>query len=209
MEINKDYFDEDYFEKGEKSNYKGYGDYPFFKDFANFIKLKYNPKSAYDVGCAKGFIVKHLRLLGVSAFGCDISPYAIEKNHEESKPFVVVKDFSKDFENYGMINPKFDVVLSLDVIEHIPGDRLKIFTSNLFNITEKILIISTPIVPEGSPSYDGGRDKSHISLHSENYWINLFKECGFKFIERTKWDIPRSDIPNKFWELNNMMVFEK
>lgn len=209
MEINEKYFDEDYFEKGEKSNYKGYEDYPFFKDFANFIKWNYNPDSAYDVGCAKGFIVKHLRLLGVKAYGCDISPYAIEKNHEESKPYVVVKDFSKDFENYNMIIPKFDVVLSLDVIEHIPEDRLKIFAHNLFAITGKFLILSTPIIPEGLPSTDGGKDKSHISLHSENYWTNLFKECGFKFIGRTKWSIPKSDIPNEFWELNNMMVFEK
>jgi 2-polyprenyl-3-methyl-5-hydroxy-6-metoxy-1,4-benzoquinol methylase len=69
-----------YFEEAEGSHYHGYEDWPQFKDRAEWIKKEYNPKAVLDIGAAKGFLVKHLRDLGIKADGVDLSEYAASKS---------------------------------------------------------------------------------------------------------------------------------
>jgi len=45
-----------------------------------------------ELGCAKGFVVEDLRKLGVDAFGCDVSQYAISKSPEPVRPFLQCGD---------------------------------------------------------------------------------------------------------------------
>ncbi len=76
MKLDKTFYDEAYFHGGSK----GYGDYsyhPRWMDVARWVKSRWQPTSVLDVGCAKGFLVQELRMLGVEAYGVDISEYAV------------------------------------------------------------------------------------------------------------------------------------
>lgn len=50
-------------------------------------------RTVLDVGCAKGFVVRALRRLGVEAWGIDPSAYAIAHAPEEVRPYVRVGAF--------------------------------------------------------------------------------------------------------------------
>ena len=87
--------------------------------FSLFEKYKV-PKTAkvFDFGCGSGYLVGELQRMGYDASGSDTSREAIEfgrqrgiKNIEEVKPAEMPQ------------NGNFDVVLALDVIEHIKDDR--------------------------------------------------------------------------------------
>jgi 2-polyprenyl-3-methyl-5-hydroxy-6-metoxy-1,4-benzoquinol methylase len=220
MEVNKDYFNEAYFESGKTSNYKNYFDYPFFKDLAYFLWEKYLPKSVLEVGCAKGFLIKWLRRLRVDAIGLDISQYAVDNAPEDVKDYVQCVDFSSD---KVINNIHFDLVVSFETIEHIPDNKLKQFIKNLYDATNDWCILSTPIVPRGYPSTDGGLDKSHVSLHSKDYWCDAFKAVGFEFLGWVDWVIPKMEtfgafvehnegdpeITDENWNIKNVMIMRK
>lgn len=55
---------------------------------ARAISLIAGVKTVFDVGCAKGFLVKALRDLGVDACGIDVSEYAIENAAPSVRPYL-------------------------------------------------------------------------------------------------------------------------
>src|SRR3990172_1271214 len=85
-------YDEDYFERGVEKHISGYTDYKWKPEYvlpmANWLKQKFGDVSFIDYGCAKGFLVKALRMLSCDAYGYDISEYAIENSEKEVKAFV-------------------------------------------------------------------------------------------------------------------------
>ena len=73
-------FGAEYFDGDRKYGYGGYYQdrrwKPVAKDIINFFKLEQR-SVILDIGCAKGFLVAEFRDKGMSAYGMDISPYAI------------------------------------------------------------------------------------------------------------------------------------
>lgn len=85
--------------------------------------LKLAGKKVLDVGCAHGFLVKHLSLLGVEAYGMDISDYAVSQVSPEIAGRVIVgdarneADFKKICSIAGLTSgEKFDLIIEQDMI---------------------------------------------------------------------------------------------
>ncbi len=57
-----------------------------------------------DVGCAKGFLVQHLRSLSVDAWGCDVSEYAIGRAAPDVRPFLQVARIDQVDATYRVIH---------------------------------------------------------------------------------------------------------
>ena len=81
-----EYFNEDYYERGAETGKSLYSHYrwmpeltiPMAHHIAKYMDLHESEK-VLDFGCAKGFTVKALRLLGYKAFGVDVSQYAFDE----------------------------------------------------------------------------------------------------------------------------------
>lgn len=166
MELNP--YTKGYFEAGENSNYKGYEDSPMFEKWADEIIRMFNCKAknlkVLDVGCAKGFLVKHLRDNGIDAWGIDISPYAVESS--PVKEYLIcgqVTDLPFE-DNY------FDVVTSHDVFEHLSEEDAKLAMKECLRVGRKQYHVIT------CTEYDFGGDKTHINMKPESYWKDLWPE---------------------------------
>ena len=188
----KQLYDGVYFD-GNRSNYRktgGYWEYPIFSIQASLIKQIFNPTRALDAGCAKGFLVHHLRKLGVDAFGTDISEYAIQAAGSEVQPYVqtAVMHALPFPDNY------FDTVVSFEVMEHIPGPFLTQSIAELARVASKTLFFT--IAREGDTS-----DKTHFSLLPVQTWVEKFQSVGLTYdVNATKFILSQPLVMQMQWQ---------
>ena len=135
-----------------------------FGTLARTLIERYRPRTTLDVGCAKGFLVEHLRDGGVQAFGLDVSPYAISQVREDIRPFCHVATGA------GSMTGQFDLITCIEVAEHMPEPVAKATIVEMCAHSDQVIFSSTP---------DGFEEPTHINLHPAEYWIELFRQQGF------------------------------
>lgn len=135
-----------------------------FEGIAQRIRSEIGPESVLDAGCAMGFLVEKLRGLGVSAFGIDISEYAIGKVDPSIQPFVRLGSIAETFPR------QYDLIVSIEVLEHMPKSDAERAIENFCQHTDDILFSSTPF------DY---RETSHINVQPPDYWTEQFARHGF------------------------------
>jgi hypothetical protein len=171
-------YDMDYFENGVQKRISGYTSYHWRPEYvlplANKIKEKYGYLGkVLDYGCAKGYLVKALRLLSVEAYGYDISEYAIQTADPKVKEYC-----STTFPT-----EKFDMVIAKDVLEHVPKDVLDIELKKIYDVLDPDWSTFIAIVPLGDNDVFRIReyelDKTHVNKEDEQWWIERFEAAGF------------------------------
>ena len=169
-------FTRDYYEDGIRKHISGYEDYKWMPTRsipeALDIKNKFDFDTCVDYGCAKGFLVHALRIIGCKAFGEDISEYAIDNCHPGVKEYVSAPN-----------DKVYDLLICKDVLEHvhegdIPGVLQKFLKkSNRFFFT----------IPLGDNDRFRIReyevDITHVTKKDEEWWINMFEKEGFRLEE--------------------------
>jgi hypothetical protein len=133
-----------------------------------------------DYGCAKGFLVKALRILDVDSWGVDLSDYAISQAPSEVRKYcsrIMGSDdpaaFSRDY----------DWLLSKDVFEHIAEDDLrKLLAHARRRVKRMFAVIPLGVSDSGAnfvvPDYD--RDITHVTARTASWWEALFVSTGWK-----------------------------
>ena len=120
----KNVYDKDYFEKYSGTGYTLESTYLILRPFAvsivnlmRFAKPFKSPVRALDIGCAKGYLVKMLRLEGIEAYGVDISEYAIQNSPSEIRQYL----HRVDVETESLPFPEkfFDMIISIATFEHL------------------------------------------------------------------------------------------
>src|SRR3989344_5422441 len=88
-----------------------------------------------DIGGFDGFTLSKLKALKRVLIDPDAKKY-----------FLNIEYLKKDFFNYNFKNQKFDLILSLDVLEHIPKEKEVEYFSRIYSLLEKrgIAFITTP-----------------------------------------------------------------
>jgi SAM-dependent methyltransferase len=172
-----------------------------FKEMANYIKNTFAPKKVLDVGCGIGKLVDELRKLGIDAYGVEFSKDFI--NLSPCKDYIYegnIFDLNQTFEENS-----FDVVICMEVLEHIPPTKLNVAIQNLKRITLKSLVITMPSFGPNRYGYyglplnekcwlrdarentpfknlvvDGNNipDLGHISLATYKWWSMKFLKNG-------------------------------
>jgi hypothetical protein len=171
-------FDEKYFEDGIRNHISAYENYSWMPERtireASSITRAMDFDNVLDYGCAKGFMVYAMRLLGKEAYGVDISEYAVKNCHSE------VKDYLSVINSTDQIKGGWDLIIAKDVLEHIPKEQLPEVLRHFRARTKQLLVA----VPLG----DGRRyrireyemDITHVVREPEEYWLKLLADAGFK-----------------------------
>jgi SAM-dependent methyltransferase len=123
-----------------------------------------SPTTVLDAGCAWGFLVESLRQRGVEAWGVDISDYAIAQVHPTVKPFCWVGSVGDPFPQ------KYDLIVSIEVLEHLHRPESERALANLCQHSDDILFSSTPF------DY---KEVTHFNVQPPEYWAELFARQGF------------------------------
>ncbi len=142
----------------------------------------FNPGSVIDVGCGIGtflhvFYENNIKdITGLDGSWVD-----------KSKLFIGEKYFTEtDLEHAISFNRKYDLVLCLEVAEHLSEKASDTLVANLISMGD-IIIFSAATFKQGG--------QNHINEQHISYWVTKFKNKGFIF-----YDVLR----DKFWNENNI-----
>ena len=160
-----------------------------------FIIEAFHPKSAVDVGCGLGTFLNIFFENGVKdIIGID-GPCL-----DRSKLFIPAEYFiTADLECPLDIQRKFDLVICLEVAEHLQEATANVLVDNLCVLGD-IIIFSSAIENQGG--------QNHINEQPFAYWVEKFKEKGFIFYDvfRTNfWDNKKIN----WWYRQNMFLVLK
>tara|TARA_R110002051_G_scaffold93831_1_gene163644 strand:- start:673 stop:1278 length:606 start_codon:yes stop_codon:yes gene_type:complete len=169
-------FNEDYYENGVKKRVSGYANYRWMPTRsipeAIDIKKKFNPKTCVDIGCAKGFLVHALRLLGCETWGEDISEYALENCYPKVRDYLSLPN-----------DKKYELLICKDVLEHIDEKSLPEFLTRLLLKGEKFFFV----IPLGDNDSFRIReyevDVTHVTKKNEEWWLELLEKMGYRLLE--------------------------
>jgi SAM-dependent methyltransferase len=179
-------FDREYFEFGAVTGVSGYTNYRWMPELT--LRMAYHlvrqlpietGQSILDFGCAKGYLVKALRIFDFEAYGADISPYAIDNCDTE------VRDFCCRIEGVGdvaLFPQTYDWIVAKDVLEHVPENDLRLFLK-LAALNANNLFVVVPLAADDVcgnyivPDYD--QDTTHVIAKSLDWWADLLAASGW------------------------------
>lgn len=136
----------------------------FFEQIADRIQSSIGPASVLDAGCAWGLLVEALRRRDVDAFGVDVSEFAVQKAHPDVRRFCWVGSLAEPLPG------AYDLVVCIEVLEHMPAEQAEQAIGNLCRLSRDILFSSTPF------DY---KEATHFNVRPPEYWAEAFARQGY------------------------------
>jgi len=160
-----------------------------------FEQLSFIPKSIVDVGCGTGTWLEACERLGITDY------IGMDGNYVNRDSLLIdpEKFIPTDLAAGVNLGRRFDLVISLEVAEHLSKDCSKKFIENLAKLGDVVLF---------SAAIPGQGGTNHINEAFPNFWINLFMDNGFYLhdvIRKQIWDDKEID----FWYRQNILIFAK
>ena len=153
------------------------------------------PKSILDVGCGIGTWLQAFNQFGIKDYlGVDGS-YVDKNLLKISDEFFRARDLRKLWD----LNRKFDLVISLEVAEHLESEYAEHFVTTLVNHSDVIVF---------SAAIPGQSGQNHINEQWLSYWQEKFDKVGYilhDVIRPRIWTNEKVDI----WYKQNMVIFCK
>lgn len=162
------------------------------KEIVPIIIQLFKPKSIIDVGCGIGTFLKIFELNGIDDI-VGLDGNWVDKNLLLIKPEKII---TQNLEEKFSLDKRFDVVLCLEVAEHLSADSAPSLVKSLTNLGD-IIIFSAAIPNQGG--------QNHINEQAPQYWENLFKTHGYSFYDIIRpliWHNPNID----WWYKQNIFV---
>ncbi len=149
----------------------------FIRDLYRALKVKFflNPKSLLDVGCGTGGMIRILRFLGVDARGLEISNYQLSLANPKIKEFLTVGNIL----NLPYKNSFFDIVTTVDVLEHIPTEHLALAIGECNRVAKKLTVHKIFTSENWWIRYTHVVDLSHASIFNRSWWQKFLRENGY------------------------------
>ena len=166
---------------------------------AAMIYCLYKPKCMLDIGCGNGWYCRYFKDCFVPTVkGIEGNPdvvsigiYGDILEHDLTKPI-----------NYFLPSLKFDsfdLVICLEVGEHIPARYEKIFIDNVVGFVSKFLVLSWAV-----PEQPG---RGHVNLKTNRYVIEKMKNKGLSLDEKRTRTL--REYNSLWWFKQSVMAFEK
>jgi len=182
-------FTEDYYLRGPETGLSNYTDYRWMPDatlsWAHHLRRSLGIKEGQrvlEMGAARGFYVRALRMLGVEAYGYDISEWAVQNCDPEVKPYMSNR----------LNGARYDFIYAKDCFEHIQPDDLKHLVRHLLQCTDKMFVI-VPLAGETGKNYVHPKeenDSTHINRWTLHDWLMFFESCSTSFIVNGSYRFP-------------------
>ena len=155
----------------------------------------FKPRTVVDVGCGGGHLLSALRDRGVSVKGFEYSAAALEICRSKGLDVQQL-----DLERDTPPDIHVDVVISTEVAEHLPASCADRFVDVLCRLSNTVVL--TAAEPSG-----GGTD--HVNEQPNAYWIEKFRQRGFRFEEELsrRWRQSWREVGVAHCFENSLMVF--
>ena len=151
------------------------------------------PQSVIDVGCGLGIWLSVFKEFGVKdVFGIDgdhVDRSMLQIPNERFTAFDLKKPIP--------IDRQFDLVISLEVAEHLPEDCAKTFIHSLTGLGPVILF--SVAIP-----FQGGTN--HLNEQWPDYWANHFNDNGYVAVDCLRKKVWQDDQV-EWWYAQNMLLF--
>lgn len=149
--------------------------------------------SALDVGCGTGTWLAALRQLGVEDVTGIDGDYVDRELLEIPVEQFVPRDLSEPFD----LGRTFDLVISLEVAEHLPPHAAEDFVASV--VRHAPVVLFSAAIPK-----QGGTD--HTNERWPDYWAGLFDAHGFAAVDAIR---PRiwADDEIQFWYAQNTILY--
>jgi hypothetical protein len=182
-------FTEDYYLRGRETGLSNYTDYKWMPDatisWAHHLRRSLGIKEGarvLDVGAARGFYVKALRLLGVDAYGHDVSEWAVSHCDPDVSPFM----------SNHLNGAKYDLIYSKDCFEHIPPKDLTFLVKHLLSCADRLFVI-VPLAKDTGGEYvheKEEKDATHVNRWTLPDWLKFFESCSPSFVVNGSYRYP-------------------
>lgn len=130
----------------------------------------FRPRSVVDVGCGAGSWLAAFQRHGVVEIqGVDgdyVSRAQLEISPEQFRPFDLTKPLHLD--------RQFDLVVSLEVAEHLPPEAAQTFVRSLTRLGPAVLF---------SAAIPGQGGVNHLNEQWPDYWARLFRAEGYEPVD--------------------------
>ena len=136
-----------------------------FDRLSENIIMDFHPGSVLDVGCGNGALIKCLRERGIDAWGVDTSNEIIQHALSQVQSYCQVGSLSEPFPQ-----PRYDLIICIDVIEHLPPESAESVIGNLCRHSDDILISCLSLDID---THEG------LNTKPPGYWTDLFMHFGF------------------------------
>ena len=150
------------------------------------------PKSVLDIGCGTGTWLKVFSKAGIVDFfgidGEDLAPDVLQI----PKAYFGVYDLTQPLD----LEKEFDLVVSLEVAEHLPEPAAEQFVATLTKHS-KVVLFSAAIPGQGG--------QNHLNEQWPIYWQEKFKKYGYEYYDLIRpkvWDNEDVDI----WYRQNIFL---
>ena len=169
-------FTKDYYEDGVRKHISGYEDYKWMPTRsipeALDIQSNFEFKTCVDYGCAKGFLVNALRIVGCDAWGEDISEYAVENCHPNVRDYVSLPN-----------DKTYDLLICKDVLEHVEVEDIPSVLQKFKKKSKQFFFV----IPLGDDDRFRIReyevDITHVTKKDEEWWIKMFESQGLELVK--------------------------
>lgn len=169
----------------------GYQDSVMWEDLAFITKevLYYdqdgrdlsNTHNLLDMGCAHGYLVRHLRRRGIEAWGADYSQYALDNSPEDTAPYL--RQFDLTSANAGVLaGHPFDRLTCYETLEHIPEQHVDTALEVLFECLKPGGVALLTICTDDRPGWDS--DPTHVTIKPRQWWSDRLTKIGFRHDDR-------------------------
>lgn len=161
------------------------------------ITKLFSPTSVIDVGCGIGTWLTVFKQHGiVKVKGVDgdyVNRKQLFQNIQEQE--FVAYDLSKPFD----LNEHFDLLICLEVAEHLPLSSAKGFADSLCKHSNTIVF---------GAAVPGQWGQNHINEQWAEYWIELFKANGYYVADAIR-PLIWQNQQVEWWYKQNILVFTK
>jgi 2-polyprenyl-3-methyl-5-hydroxy-6-metoxy-1,4-benzoquinol methylase len=166
------------------------------KEIIPIILELISPKSVIDVGCGAGSWLASFKAHGVEDIvGVDGEWVKKEKLQIPKERFISF-DLTQPFR----LNREFDLVMSLEVAEHVPAKYAETLIDTLVNLGSLVLFSAAIPFQEGT---------HHVNEQWPNYWAKMFLQRGYVAVDCIRKRIWLNQNVDPFYAQNILIFAEK
>lgn len=156
----------------------------------------FKPTSILDVGCGLGNWIEVAKKLGVEHVTGVDGDYVNRALLKIAASEFVERDLTKEFD----LEKKYDLVISLEVAEHLPESSAAGFVKSLTRHSDVIMF---------SAALPGQGGQNHINEQWPHYWQMHFEDNGFEMIDFFRFKIWNNERIEHWYRQNLFLVVRK